>query len=227
MLMSNLDQEKTAVFWLRIIYPLWAAVGMFSLLYVPGQLFEANDPGATAANIEAHEWLFRAGIAGSLVTQLFSVAAVWFLYKLFHRSYKDAVILMAVFTFLGIPIAMYSTTHQLAVLDVLNDAEQAYLFLQLNTRGTMIATIFWGLWLLPLGYMVIRSPLFPRLIGWLVVLAGAGYTIAAFAYFLGAEGLWMDILEYLTFGEVIWMLWVLFMGARWKAVGVENGGGSS
>jgi len=223
--MSSFEQQKHAVFWLRVIYPLWAAVGMFSLLYVPGEVFEANDPGATVANIVSREWLFRAGISGSLITQLFNVAAVWFLYKLFYPSYKDAVLLMAVFAFLGMPVAMYSTTHQLAALDVLHDAEQAYLFLQLNTKGTMIATIFWGLWLLPLGYMIIRSPLFPQLIGWLVVLAGAGYTIAAFAYFMGAEGPLMNILEYLTIGEVIWMLWVLFMGARWEAIGVTNGGG--
>lgn len=216
--MEVLTQQKNAVKWLRILYPIWAVVGMFSLMYVPSELIDSSNPELTIANITVRESIFRMGIAGSLITQLFSVGAVWFLYKLFYSSFKEAVVLMAVFTFLGMPIAMVSTASQLGALEVLNDVDQAYLLLQLATRGTMIATIFWGLWLLPLGYMIIQSPLFPRIIGWLVVLAGAGYTLAAFAYFLGIEGLLVDIFDYLTMGEVIWMLWVLVMGARWKAI---------
>ncbi len=188
-------------------------------MYVPSELIVNDNPEVTIANIIDNEILFRAGIAGSLITQLFSVAAVWFLYKLFFQSYRDATVLMAVFTFLGMPIAMHSTANQLAVFEVIGDVEQAFLFLKLNNRGIIIATIFWGLWLLPLGYMIIKSPLFPKIIGWLVILAGAGYTISAFAYFLGfKEGLFAQILEYLTFGEVVWMLWVLVMGAKWKAI---------
>ncbi|WP_420316099.1 DUF4386 domain-containing protein [Ekhidna sp.] len=216
--MHTLTQQKNAVTWLRIIYPLWAVLGMFSLLYVPSQLIVLSDPELTASNILANEMLFRLGIAGSLITQLFSVAAVWFLYKLFYSKYKDATILMAIFAFLGIPIAMLSTADQLMVLEVLDQPDQVVSLLKQSSRGTIIATIFWGLWLLPQGYMIIRSPLFPRIIGWFLILAGAGYTISAFAYFLGIKGLLIDVLDYLTFGEVIWMLWVLFMGARWKAL---------
>jgi hypothetical protein len=191
---------------------------MFSLMYVPTQLIDLSDPELTVSNISSKELLFRLGIAGSLMTQLIGIAAVWFLYKLFYSSYKDATILMAIFSFLGIPIAMLSTANQLMVLEVLNDPEQVIYLLKQSTRGTMIATIFWGLWLLPQGYMVIKSPLFPRIIGWLMILAGTGYTVAAFAYFLGIKGFLIEVLDYLTFGEVIWMLWVMILGARWKAV---------
>ena len=220
--MHTLQEQKNAVKWLRILYPLWAVLGMFSLLYVPSQLIVLADPELTASNITSNEMLFRLGIAGSLITQLFCVAAVWFLYKLFYESYKDATILMAIFAFLGIPIAMLSTANQLLVLDMLNNPEQVILLLKQDTRGTIIATIFWGLWLLPQGYMIIRSPLFPRVIGWFMILAGVGYTISAFAYFLGIKGILIDLLDYLTFGEVIWMLWVLIMGANWKAIRNES-----
>lgn len=216
--MDNLSQQKHAVKWLRIMYPIWAILGMYSLMYIPTQLIDASDPVGTVANITSNETLFRIGIAGSLITQLFSVAAVWFLYKLFYDEYKDAVILMAVFTFLGMPIAMFSNAFHLGALEVLADTEQTMLMLKLQSRGTMIATIFWGLWLFPIGYMVIKSPLFPKVIGWLLVVAGFGYTAAAFVYFLNIEGWLVDALEYFTFGEVIWMLWVIVMGARWKAL---------
>ena len=216
--MHTLPQQKNAVKWLRILYPLWAVLGMFSLLYVPSQLIVLSDPELTASNILTDEMLFRLGIAGSLITQLFSVAAVWFLYKLFYDAYKDAVLLMAIFAFLAVPIAMLSTADQLMVLEVLDQPDQVVSLLKQSSSGTIIATIFWGLWLLPQGYMIISSPLFPRVIGWFMILAGAGYTISAFAYFLGIKGILIDVLDHLTFGEVIWMLWVLIMGARWKAL---------
>lgn len=214
--MEHLTQQKNAVKWLRILYPLWAVLGMFSLMYVPGQIIDLGNPALTVTNIQDNELLYRFGIAGSLITQLFCIAAVWYLYKLFYSTFKDAMLLTAIFAFLGIPIAMTSTAFQLAVFDVMSDPEQVVLFLKLNIRGTMIATIFWGLWLLPLGYMIIKSPLFPKVIGWLVVVAGIGYTMAAFAYFLGIKGVAIDALEFLTFGEVIWMLWVLIRGANWR-----------
>ena len=219
--MEQLEQQKNAVKWLRILYPAWAVVGMFSLMYVPSTLIDTSDPELTVANITGNELLFRAGIVGSLITQLFSVGAVWFLYKLFGNDFRDAVILMAVFTFLGMPIAMSSSAYDLAALNAMPDAEKVIFYLKQGGWTVRIATIFWGLWLLPLGYMIIRSPLFPSLVGWLVVLAGVGYTLSAFSYFLDSKGLHMDIFEYLTFGEVLWMLWVLAMGARWKALGPE------
>jgi len=215
--MDQLASQKHAVKWLRILYPLWAIVGMFSIMYVPSQLIDTNNPEITISNITSNELLFRSGIAGSLITQLFSVAVVWFLYKLFYQTYKDATILMAVFAFLGMPIAMLSNANQLAALSYLNNAEQVMIFLKQHSQGTAVATIFWGLWLLPLGYMIIKSPLFPNLVGWLVVMAGIGYTLSAFAHFLDLKGLVINVMDYLTFGEVLWMLWVLIMGARWKA----------
>jgi len=216
--MEKLAIQKNAVKWLRIIYPFWAVVGMFSLMYVPSQLIDVSNPDLTASNISSNELLFRLGIVGSLITQLFSIGTIWFLFQLFYEDFKSACQLMAAFTFLGIPIAMVSTANQLAVLEVLGSPDQVILFLKLNSRGTMIATIFWGLWLLPLGYMIIKSPLFPRLIGWVVIAAGVGYTFNAFAYFLNFKGAITEVMEYLTFGEVLWMLYVLILGARWKMI---------
>lgn len=219
--MNEITQQKNAVTWLRIIYPLWAALGMFSLLYVSSELIDLENPQLTVDNITSNEFLFRLGIAGSLLTQLFVIAAVWFLYKLFYTDYKDATILVAIFALVGIPIDMLSTANELVVLEVLDQPDQVVHLLQQSRKGTAIATIFWGLWLLPIGYMVIKSPLFPRVIGWLVILAGAAYTIMAFASFLGIKGLFIDVLDYLTFGELIWMLWVMILGAKWKALEIK------
>lgn len=215
--MNDLSKQKSAVLGLRIVYPFWAAIGMFNLLYNPSALIDKSDPILTAQNIIDNEMLFRIGIAGSLFTQLISIAAVWFLYRLFYSSFKEAVVLTALFNFLGMPITMLSIANQMAVLDVLDNPEQVISLLNQETYGTVIATIFWGLWLLPQAYMVMKSPLFPSIIGWFLVVAGIGYTLSAFIYFLGfKDSIMMEILDTFTMGEVIWMLWVLIMGARWK-----------
>jgi len=214
--MKDLIKQKQAVTGLRIVYPLWAVVGMFSLLYVPSTIVDKTDPQLTVENIINNETLFRLGISGSLITQLLSLVALWFLYRLFYQSYKEAFVIMAVFNFIGMPIAMYSNTQLLSVFDVLENPDQVMFLLSHNVNGTSIATIFWGLWLFPMGYMIIKSPLFPKLIGWLVVIGGVGYTVSAFAYFMGYKGALLEIMDYLTFGELIWMIWILIMGARWK-----------
>lgn len=217
--MNDLSRQKNAVKWLRILYPSWAIVGMFSLMYVPSTLIDKSDAILTADQISSNEFLFRLGISGSLFTQLISIAVVYFLYRLFFHEFKEAIILTALFNFLGMPLAMSGVGRQLAALDVLEQPEMVLTLLQQGTHDTAIATIFWGLWLVPIGYMVIRSPLFPNFLGWLLILAGSGYTINAFLYFLGFKGAAiMGYLEVLTFGELIWMLWVMIMGARWKSL---------
>ncbi|MEP0985229.1 DUF4386 domain-containing protein [Ekhidna sp.] len=217
--MKDLNKQKKAVLGLRIVYPLWAVIGIINLLYIPSQLIDKSNPALTAENILNNEWLFRVGIAGSLFTQLISIIAVWFLYRLFYDSFKEPVILTALFNFLGMPITMLSVANQLEVLDVLDKPDLVIALLNQQTYGTVIATIFWGLWLLPQAYMVIKSPLFPKIMGWFLIVAGIGYTLSAFLYFLGfKDSLLMEILDTLTMGEVIWMLWVLIMGARWKAL---------
>ena len=53
--------------------------------------------------------------------------------------------------------------------------------------GIFLQSVPWGLWLLPLGYLMVRSGFLPRLLGAGVMLAGAGY-IAHFVARLLVEG---------------------------------------
>ena len=82
----------------------------------------------------------------------------------------------------------------------------------ITPEATHLAEIFWGLWLIPLGTLVVKSKMFPKLIGYFLYVGSAGYLGATIAFFLtGAVPGYVDIL---TFGEVIWVLWITFVGAR-------------
>ncbi|MGA8763420.1 MAG: DUF4386 domain-containing protein [Candidatus Sulfotelmatobacter sp.] len=92
----------------------------------------------------------------------------------------------------------------------------AMLFLQLHGHGFDVAAIFWGLWLFPLGLLVYRSGFLPRILG-VLLMANCFYFLAdSFTSLLVPQ---YEILVHrwttpLHFGELLFMFWLLIMGAK-------------
>ncbi|MFM7022280.1 MAG: DUF4386 domain-containing protein [Flavobacteriales bacterium] len=206
---------KATVISLRILYPLWAIVGMFSLLYVPSQLVDFNDPLLTAKEIGANELLFRVGIMGSLVTQLLFILIAWLLGQLFNNTSKKAVQWMLILSFISVPMAMFNELNHVAALLNIADPSRMLFFLKLHQMGINIASFFWGLWLFPLGNLIYKSGAVPKWIGATVMIAGLGYFCAALIkiVFPNATAL-LPVFEACTFGEVLWMLWLTIVGTK-------------
>jgi hypothetical protein len=55
------------------------------------------------------------------------------------------------------------------------------LFAGMQQNGYLIASMFFGLWLLPLGYLVIKSGYFPRVLGVLLIIGCFAYVASLFA----------------------------------------------
>lgn len=212
--MENISQHQTVTI-LRFLYPIWAIMGAFSIMYVPSALIVPGNAATTASNIISNEFLFRAGIAGSLITQLIFIFAALFLYKLFEQVNKNQSLLMVILALISVPIAMLNTLNSVAALLSLKNAEQMMFFLDLNAQGIIIASIFWGLWLFPLGYLIYKSGYFPKIIGISVIIGGIGYTLGSFMKLLMPNlGLFLSLLEIMTFGEIIFLVWLLIKGAK-------------
>jgi hypothetical protein len=123
------------------------------------------------------------------------------------------------------PIAMLNELNHFAVLLLLNGADylkvfsidqlysQVMFFLNLNHYGLFITAIFWGLWLLPMGYLVFKSGFLPRIIGILLIIAGFGYVIDSIALFLLPD-LNIHITQFTFIGELLFLLWLLFKGVK-------------
>ncbi len=47
-----------------------------------------------------------------------------------------------------------------------------------------MVSIFWGLWLIPLGLLVYKSGFIPRILGILLIINGAGYVTNSFTFLL-------------------------------------------
>ncbi len=226
-LITNLSQQK-AVTILRILYPIWFVVGLFGLMYVPSALIVSGDATATANNIMAHELLFNMGIVGSLLTQLIHIVVVLVLYQLFKSVSKNHATILVVVGLVGVPIAMLSELNKVAALllskggGYLAAFEPAQLqslmmfFLNLNEQGIFIATIFWGLWLFPLGYLIYTSGYFPKILGILMLVAGIGYTLEPFVRYLSPNfaEIIAPVLLAMVMGELIFMIWITIKGAK-------------
>lgn len=212
----SLELKKKAVIQLRFLYPVWAIVGMLGILYVPSKLIVHGDAITTVQNIQTNEFLFRTGIVSSLITQLLFIIVVLLLYRLFKDVNTDQAILMVVFALVSVPISMLNSLNRVAALFQLNHPDQAMLYLDLNEQGIIIASIFWGLWLFPLGYLIARSGYFPKFIGYAVIVGGVGYTIGSFTRLLNPDlHTVLTICEFMTFGEIVWLLWLIIRGAKW------------
>jgi hypothetical protein len=92
----------------------------------------------------------------------------------------------------------------------------------LHDQGLLIAHIFFGLWLLPMGHLVFRSDFIPGIVGVLLVIAGAGYVVQSFASFLGYN---VNIILFTGLGELVFLLWLLIKGVnveQWKKRALES-----
>jgi hypothetical protein len=208
-------KQKEALRGLRILYPIWMVVGMFSLVYVPSKLITA-DAAQTANNILGNGLLFRFGIVGSLFAQLLFIFTVILLYHLFRPVSKTCILNMLIFALVSVPIAMGSALGQIAALKLAgSDNNLMMLFVHLNNQCIIIASIFWGLWLFPLGNLIRQSGYFPKLIGPAVMVGGIGYFFGSFAQLImsNPEKI-MPIFNILTLGEMIFIFWLIIKGAR-------------
>jgi hypothetical protein len=222
------DIRKTAR-WAGLLYFMTLILGPIGLIYVPTKIFVRGDPAATAEHIRAMEPLLRMGIAVEMIGQLFLVYAVLVLYRLF-KPVNDGLArqMLVLGALLPTPIFFVNLLNELAALALAGGANVfaafgqpqldalAYLFMQLHGRGFIVSEVFWGLWLYPFGFLVIRSGFIPKLLGWLLMIAGTAYVADCFVWVLWPQfsGPVGSVARLMQIGEVPIIFWLLIWGAR-------------
>lgn len=216
-----------------LLYLLVVVTGIFCLAYVPSRIVVANDPTATLVNIAAHESLYRQGIAAFMIMETAFLLLGLAFYRHFRPFGPQASRIMAVLVVVSVPLALMALTHRLNVLALLTDPELAQ---ALNARerraaalvamkaygdGLLVTKLFWGLWLFPLGYLIVRTKAIPRLLGALLMLGCAGYLVDVFAGLLLPGYADSALAAYArlpaSIGEIGTCLWLLLAGIRLPA----------
>jgi hypothetical protein len=211
-----------------LLYVLTSFVGFFAMGYVPSKLIVHGNAAATASNIAASETLFRLGIAGELIGQAGFIFVALALYDLLKGVNRRHASLMVTLIVVSIPIAFVNELNSIAALVLVRGADflsvfekpqrdaLAMLFLNLHHHGFVVAEIFWGLWLFPLGLLVYRSRFLPRFLGVWIILAGFAWVVLSLTGILLPQ--YQDKVDTYAqpafFGEIAFMLWLLIRGAR-------------
>jgi hypothetical protein len=230
---ENMNPNKTA----RIAGLLYLPPWILSLLaeFLRMSLIVPGDAATTAANIVASESLFRFSMVSDLLVQVVFIFLVLLLYRLLKPVSRSHALLMVILFLVSVPIAMLNTASQFAALllsgaDYLAaftaDQVQALvpLFLDLHEVGIIVAYIFWGLWLFPLGWLVLKSGFLPRILGVYLMFSCFGYLID-FATFFLFPNFGVAVNMFTGWAELLLCLWLLIKGVnvdQWEKRALES-----
>lgn len=215
---KKMMNNRKVVTGLRILYPLWMIVGMFSLMYVPSTLIKMDDGVRTIELISNNMLLYRFGMLGSLMTQLLYIIIPLLLFELFSSVDKFQATLLVVFSLVSVPMTMYNELKKMEILNLLDQPDAVLQMFELYYQGINLSSVFWGLWLFPLGILAMKSGYFPKLIGICALLGGVGYFVGSLIHITFPQNTWItSLLEMLTIGEVVFILWLVVAGIRVKS----------
>ena len=178
-----------------LYYLVVAVLGAFAHI-VRGQVYVPGDAMSTAARVLENADLVRYSLVADLVQATFLVFVVLTLHRLLHHVDTRVARAMVLFVVIAVAITTLNMVNQLGALLVATDPSYAAAFgvdgaealvmllLDLQHHGYLIAQIFFGLWLFPLGLLAWRSGMFPRVIAALLVTASTSYLVDVLLQFL-------------------------------------------
>jgi hypothetical protein len=148
-----------------------AVCGFSGFLFVRQQLYVPDDAAATAANLVEHAGLARLGVAADLGVVLTQALAAFGFFRLFRGIDDVAAGALTAFGLVNSVAVMVATMFSTTALR----GHDTMLLYDLNGAAWSIGGLFFGLWLLPMGRLAIRSGYMPRALGWVLITGGFGY----------------------------------------------------
>jgi hypothetical protein len=206
--------------------------GFFANFFVVENLVVQDNPAATFTNIADNEALFRLGILSFFIMVMADLLLAWTLYILLQRVSQTISLLTAWFRLVNAAIFGVALFHLFNILPLLNESRfpelfarillQAQVMLSLESfnHTWIIGLVFFGIHLLLLGYLVIRSDYIPGILGYLLILAALGYLTDSFSYLLMSDySRYKSVFTLIVavpgvIGELSLTLWLLFRGVK-------------
>jgi hypothetical protein len=217
-----------------VLYLIIAVAAIFAHFIIPEQFIVAGDAAATAANIAANESLFRlCAVGGELIILLSEIVLAVILYVLLKPVNKTLSLIAAVSRLAMTAIHGLNLLNYYFVLHLIDGGnltaafapEQVQalvmLFLDAHSIGFTIGIAFLVLHVLILGYLIVQSGYFPKVLGVLFIAAGIGYLIDTTGLLLVSgytttPGL---IATVIAVAEIAFPIWLLVKGVnmgRWR-----------
>lgn len=212
-----------------IAYLVMIVVAPFSYGYVYSGLVIPDDALTTIANIQAHDGLFRTGISLFILVVLADVVVAWGLYYYLAPVNKALSLLAAWLRIIYVAIFAAGLNNLFELHYFASDliGQDSSLLMHEHDvvvlsrsfdNGWLIGLVFFGFHLLLIGNLIVRADYMPKLLGWLVAIAGLAYIFDSFAHFLlnnykDYKDLFMIVVMIpATIGEFYLCLWLFIKG---------------
>jgi len=217
---SQQDQVKTARL-TGVWYLLLAISGMIGFLTLHSRIY-VSDPSITLTNLADHETIarIRLGMEFMIVVSQ-ALAAVWFfkLFKDINHGMAWALAAWGMMNSAAIMISAISMGGALEVAASTHPLNEKVIMIQLlsqfikNAWG--VGSLFFGLWLIPMGYIVVSSQRMAVWLGRTLILGGTGYILGTFLNYMGYHASWLATLVIpATVGEFWMIAYLLIIGIR-------------
>jgi len=182
-----------------VLYLLVGIFGGFAEGFVEPKMYAAGNAATTAGNVVANAELVRLGVLADLFQATVWVFLGLTLYLLLKHVNKSVAMAMVVLVAIGAGIVCLNAVFEfeglraatgavnLAAFGTAGSNTLVLLLLDTQHYGLLIAQIFFGLWLAPLGYLAYKSGWFPKALGVLLVVGSACYLVDLLAAFLAPD----------------------------------------
>jgi Domain of unknown function (DUF4386) len=212
-----------------LLYLINGIVAGFAYGFVATRTYVAGNAATTVGNVLANPGLVRLGVVADLFQATEWVFVAMVLYLLLQHVSANAARAMVVLVAIGAAITCLNDVFEFVAVRVATDGAYAaalgaagsnalvLVLLDLQHYGFLIAQIFFGLWLMPLGYLAYRSGMFPRALGVGLNAAGVCYLVDMLALFLAPDfGQQVNVFLAIppTIAEVSMALYLLVIGVR-------------
>ena len=201
-----------------LLYLLVGIFGGFAQGFVYPKIYVAGDVATTAANLIANSGLVRLGVVADFFDNTIWVFLALILYRLLKHMNKGAAGAMVVLVAIGAGITMLNAVFEFEALRVATGAVNlasvagsnalASLLIDTQHYGLLIAQIFFGLWLVPLGYLAFKSGWFPKALGVVLLFGAVCYLVDTLGAFLVPD-VGKAIHGYVTIPSAIAEIWTV------------------
>jgi hypothetical protein len=191
-----MDSPKRLARIAGVLYLFVGIFGGFAEGFVDPKMYVAGNAATTAANVMANPGLIRMGVVAHLLDGTFFIFLAMALYTLLQHAHKSVARAMLILVALATGIICLNAVFQFEAMQVAtgNGYASAFgtagtnamvlLLLDMQHYGTLIAQVFFGLWLIPLGYLTSKSGMFPKWLGIVLITGGICYLIDLLVAFL-------------------------------------------
>lgn len=206
-----------------IWYLLLAVSGILGFMVFHSQIYVSDNPEKTLSNLTDLESLSRIRLLFEFLIVLSqALAALWF-YKLFKSISDWEAWAVGIWGTVNSVVIMISAISMASAIQIANSSLQAFddKIFQIELLGQVIkhswnvGGLFFGLWLIPMGHIIITSKRMPLWLGRILVLGGVGYILSTLISYMGFKHSLLNILTIpATVGE-FWMIgYLLIYGIR-------------